>query len=147
MRAEHLVRAARGERSKPRSDEHPGDGNNGLLILVADGDEDGALVGSTVPAAIWLLAKASGKVVVDSHHLAGAAHLRAEDHIDAGELAEREDRLPSPRCASGRAAPSRPSSASDLPAITFAAIFAHGTPVALETNGTVRLARGFTSIT
>jgi hypothetical protein len=40
-----------------------------------------------------------------------------------------------------------PSSASDLPAITLAAIFAHGTPVALETNGTVRLARGLTSIT
>jgi hypothetical protein len=33
------------------------------------------------------------------------------------------------------------------PAITFAAIFATGMPVAFETNGTVRLARGFTSIT
>ena len=34
-----------------------------------------------------------------------------------------------------------PSSSSDLPAITFAAIFAQGTPVALPTNGTVRLTR------
>ena len=40
-----------------------------------------------------------------------------------------------------------PSSASDRPAITFAAIFANGTPCALLTNGTVRDARGFTSIT
>ena len=44
-------------------------------------------VGSTVPAAIWLLANAIGKVAVDAHHFAGAAHLRAEDHVDAGELA------------------------------------------------------------
>ena len=40
-----------------------------------------------------------------------------------------------------------PSSASVLPAITLAAIFASGRPVALETNGTVREARGFTSRT
>ena len=39
----------------------------------------------------------------------------------------------------------RPSSFSLLPAMTRAAIFASGTPVALETNGTVREARGFTS--
>ena len=40
-----------------------------------------------------------------------------------------------------------PSSASVLPAITFAAIFAQGTPVDLPTNGTVRDARGLTSMT
>ena len=39
------------------------------------------------------------------------------------------------------------SSASDLPAITVAAILASGTPVALATNGTVREARGLTSRT
>ncbi len=40
-----------------------------------------------------------------------------------------------------------PSSLSFFPTITFDAIFAHGTPVALETNGTVREALGFTSST
>ena len=40
-----------------------------------------------------------------------------------------------------------PSSASVLPAITFAAIFASGLPIALLTNGTVRDARGLTSST
>ena len=40
-----------------------------------------------------------------------------------------------------------PCSASDTPTITFAAIFATGNPVALETKGTVRLARGLTSST
>ena len=41
----------------------------------------------------------------------------------------------------------KPSSASVLPAITCAASFASGTPIALDTNGTVRDARGFTSST
>ena len=41
----------------------------------------------------------------------------------------------------------KPSSASDWPAITLAAILASGTPVALLTKGTVRLARGLTSST
>jgi hypothetical protein len=40
-----------------------------------------------------------------------------------------------------------PSSASDFPAMTLAAILAQGMPVALETNGTVREARGLTSMT
>jgi hypothetical protein len=41
----------------------------------------------------------------------------------------------------------KPSSRSVLPAMTFAASFASGTPMALLTNGTVRDARGFTSST
>lgn len=41
----------------------------------------------------------------------------------------------------------KPSSFSVLPAITLAASFASGMPIALETNGTVRDARGFTSMT
>ena len=41
----------------------------------------------------------------------------------------------------------KPSSVNFLPAITFAASFASGTPMALLTNGTVRDARGFTSNT
>ena len=41
----------------------------------------------------------------------------------------------------------RPRSTSRWPAITRAAALASGTPVALETNGTVREARGFTSST
>ena len=45
----------------------------------------------------------------------------------------------------GTAMSSTPSSSSVLPTMTLAAIFASGRPVAFETNGTVRLARGFTS--
>jgi hypothetical protein len=41
----------------------------------------------------------------------------------------------------------KPSSASDFPAITRAASCAIGRPIAFDTNGTVRDARGFTSST
>ena len=41
----------------------------------------------------------------------------------------------------------KPCSASDVPAMQRAAIFASDTPMHLETNGTVRDARGFTSST
>ncbi len=43
--------------------------------------------------------------------------------------------------------PSSASSASVAPTMTRAATMATGTPVALATNGTVRLARGLASIT
>ncbi len=41
----------------------------------------------------------------------------------------------------------KPSSSRVFPAITRAAILARGTPVALQTKGTVRVARGLTSST
>ena len=41
----------------------------------------------------------------------------------------------------------KPDSSSVTPAMTFAAILARGTPVALDTKGTVREARGLTSST
>ena len=49
--------------------------------------------------------------------------------------------------AGGRSKPSARSSSNVAPSITRAATLASGTPVALLTNGTVRLARGFASIT
>ena len=51
------------------------------------------LVGSTVPAANWLLAKAIGETLADAHHFAGRFHFRSQHHVDAGELGEGEDGL------------------------------------------------------
>src|SRR3990172_1494668 len=45
------------------------------------------------------------------------------------------------------ASPWRPSCLRVFPSITFVATFASGTPIAFETYGTVRLARGFASST
>ena len=101
-------------------------------------------------AALWLFANASPKDAVDAHDLAGGAHLRAEDRVDVGEPIERQHRFLHRDVATcrGRAEqPSSRSSASVAPTMTLAATLASGTPVALLTNGTVRLARGFASIT
>jgi hypothetical protein len=54
---------------------------------------------------------------------------------------------PAPAPVGGRSNPSARNSASVEPTITRAATFTSGTPVALATNGTVRLARGLASIT
>ena len=51
------------------------------------------LVGRREPAPSWLFSIASPKRAAGAHHLAGRAHLRAEDRVDAGELVEREDRF------------------------------------------------------
>ncbi len=53
----------------------------------------------------------------------------------------------SPFSTDGRSRPSARSSASVAPSITRVATLASGTPVALATNGIVRLARGLASIT
>ena len=45
------------------------------------------------PAPSCDLAKARPKLRVEAHDLAGRAHLRPEDDVDAGEAREREDRF------------------------------------------------------
>ncbi len=48
-------------------------------------------VGTMTPAPSWLLAKADGESPVEAHDLAGRAHLRSEQRVDAGEAGEGED--------------------------------------------------------
>ena len=104
--------------------------------------------GNGVPAPICALAKAIPKSGADAHHLAGAAHLRAEHRVLAGELGEREDRFLDEVAGGPPARSVRPELLAALrPTITLAAMPASGTPVALATKGTVRLARGLTSST
>ena len=50
-------------------------------------------------------------------------------------------------CAAGIASAGRPRSASRSPSMSRQAILASGTPIALDTNGTVREARGLASMT
>ena len=107
--------------------------------------------GSVLPAPAWLFANAMPNDAVDAHHLAGRAHLGAEERVDVGEAVERQHRFLDRRRGrlrrAGASRPSARSSASVAPTISRAATFASGTPVALLTNGTVRLARGFASMT
>ena len=68
-----------------------------------------------------------------------------EHRVDAGELDEREDRFLDGEVRRDDLGASQPCFASEFPAMQRAAILASGRPVALETKGTVREARGFTS--
>ena len=119
-------------------------------------------VGSEPNAAAWALANARAEVGVEAHHLAGRLHLRAEHGVDVAavgraEPVERHHRLLDRDRRVGRqvaAVAGRRQQAlgaqllrSSRPSITRAAALASGVAVALETNGTVRLARGLASRT
>ena len=107
--------------------------------------------GQRVARAGLALGERHAERAVDAHDLAGRAHLGTEHRVDVGEAVERQHRFlhrdvtalgrraQQPFGAQLRRASRRPS--------TRAATLASGTPVALLTNGTVRLARGFASIT
>ena len=102
--------------------------------------------GSRMPAAIWLLAKAMLKrsltpITSPVLRISGPSTMSTPANFTNGKT------LSFTLTCAGTGSESTPCSASVMPAIAFTATFATGRPVALATNGTVRLARGFTSIT
>ncbi len=119
------------------------------------------LVGSGPNAPAWDLANARAEVGVEAHHLAGRLHLRPEHGVDVAavggpEPVERHHRLlDRDRLVRRQGAavalhgqyPGGPERLTVSPSITRAAALASGVAVALETNGTVRLARGLASST
>ena len=136
--------------SRPELHEAAGRADPQRLVPVGQGHEHGAL--GRQPGARRQLALGEGQAerAVDAHHLAGGAHLGAEQGVGVGEAAEGQDRLLDrqvPAGAGGRSSPSARSSASVAPTIKRAAALTRGTPVALATNGTVRDARGLASST
>ena len=103
-------------------------------------------LGRTVPAAIWLFAKAMGKVSLTPitspvDFISGPRTMSMPANLANGKTASLTE------CCWGTGASVYPCSASDTPAITLAATLANGMPMAFDTNGTVRLARGLTSST
>ena len=132
---------------KPRSCSSRRDPGRRRLVAVGDGDEHGA-GGRQLRAGGGLRLRERGREVArDPHHLAGRAHLGPEQRVGAGEAVERQHRLldahvavaSGPRAGRGRRSARRAS--------TRQASFASGSPIAFETNGTVRDARGLASIT
>jgi len=86
------------------------------------------------------------KTFTDTHNFSGRVHFGTQDRVDTGDFSEGKDR----RLDIERSTVSscgRQNSDSFCPAITSAAMRAMGTPVAFETKGTVRDARGLTSST
>ncbi len=106
--------------------------------------------GRRSPAAAWLLAKARPKVASmpmtsPVERISGPRSVSTSGKRLKGSTASlTETWAPG---AGSLSTPSARSSASVAPTITRAATLARATPVALATNGTVRLARGLASIT
>ncbi len=102
--------------------------------------------GSTTPAASWLLAKAIENrsltpITSPVERISGPSTISTPANFTNGNTLSLTDTQ------AGIGSLSMPCSASETPAMTLAATFATARPVALATNGTVRLARGFTSST
>ena len=120
----------------------------GGLVGVGDGDEDGAAVRQRGAGGGLRLGERGLEVGRDAHHLAGRAHLGAEQRVGAEEAVEGQDRLLDgdvARRSSGRRAGRAAAIVS--PSMIRQASLASGRPIAFETNGTVREARGLASIT
>ena len=111
--------------------------------------------GRRVPAAIWLLAKARPKVLSTPmtspvERISGPRSVSTPGKRSKGSTASLTLTWSSTGTrptTSGRRRPSWRRSASVWPTMTREATMASGTPVALATNGTVRLARGLASST
>ena len=107
------------------------------------------LSGRVSPAAIWLLAKARPKVssmpmTSPVERISGPSTRSASGKRLNGSTASLTATWP---VTGGRSSPSSRRAASESPTISRAATFTRGTPVALATKGTVRLARGLASMT
>ncbi len=103
--------------------------------------------GSTVPAASWLLANAIENrslmpITSPVERISGPSTMSTPGNLMNGNTASFTE-----TCVGIGSVEYALLRQSDTPAITLAAIFATGKPVAFATNGTVRLARGFTSRT
>jgi len=102
--------------------------------------------GRTTPEADCDLGVGLAEGAPGAHDLAGGFHFGTKDRIGLGELQEREHGFLD-RIILWYALGSTPRSRSLPPVMTRAAILAIGTPVAFDTKGTVREARGLTSST
>ena len=106
--------------------------------------------GSLLPTAVWLLAKATPKVrsmpmTSPVERISGPRRVSTPKR-SKGSAASFTATCPPPSApALAGMSPSARSSASVAPTMSRAATLASGTAVALETNGTVRLARGLAS--
>src|SRR3954447_15144835 len=103
--------------------------------------------GSAAPAAAWALANAAGKsraTPMTSHveRISGPSTASEPSNRSNGSTASLTETWPARIGSAGRSRSARRS-----PSMTRQATFASGIPIALETNGTVRDARGLASIT
>ena len=142
---QHLRGAAGGGDLEAARDQHLREQHRAGLVAVAHADEAQAARRQDHPGGGLRLGIGLAEGVPGAHDFARGFHLRTQDGIGLGELDEREHRLLHREVRRNALARCCPCAASVLPVMTRAATLASGMPVALETNGTVREARGLTS--
>ena len=118
------ARAPRRDELKPRAAVRARLGSSRCLSAIAHREE--RLAGRwRLNVRRFVRARERGaETAADAHHFAGRAHLRAEDRIDVLELEEREDRFLDRVVLQARPRVVAPCSASVLPTMQRAAIFA-----------------------
>ncbi len=88
----HVGRAFGGDDFEAEIDVAAGQLDGCLLVVVVDGEEDGAAGGQNLAGGELRLGEGFAEGGGHAHHFAGGLHLRAENRIDAGKLGPGEDR-------------------------------------------------------
>ena len=88
---EDIRRAVGGDEMEAHLGKLAGERNHAMFIVVVDAEKDGAAHGKELARGDLGLGEGLAEVVGDAHDLAGRLHFGAEDGIDAGELAPREN--------------------------------------------------------
>ncbi len=90
---EEALRSRRRQDREAVARQHGDRRQEALLVLVPHGDEDYAGLGQDRARAELALQERDAERAIEPHDLAGRAHFRAEQHVDAGEAGEGEHRL------------------------------------------------------
>ena len=149
MRSIASVGAARGDDAEAEVVERLGDGRPPPALSVSvTVMKTVPLAGSAAPAAAWALANAVGKsrampMTSPVERISGPSSASEPSKRSKGSTAS----LTETWSAAHRRRPGSSRSAIRSPSMIRQASLASGTPIALETNGTVREARGLASIT
>ena len=85
------VGAAGGVDLEAEVHEIAGDGDGAVLVEIGDGEEDVAFGGQRVEGADLGFGVGHAPIGIDAHDFAGGFHFRAEHDVDAGEAVPRED--------------------------------------------------------
>ena len=86
-------RAARGGNPEPHPGKIPGHGNDPVLVMIVNTEEDPPRKRHLEAGGHLRFRKGEAEGMVDSHHLARRLHLGAEQDVRVGKAVEGEDRL------------------------------------------------------
>ncbi len=146
--AQHGERSAGGDDVESFIGELTGDGDNRFLVGVADGNINGAFGGERGAGGDLAFGEGEGEIFMSMpRDFAGGQYISGRGSRRRRGICWKGKTISLTLMCFGGGGSVTPSSSSVLPTITLAAILAQGMPWALLTKGTVREARGLTSMT